>query len=205
MQDPGVLYRIPDSGPPISRGRLAVLLWLVVESMFFMGLLGAFIVVRLGASEWPPSYRYNDVIYQPLRVDMAAPIVNAVVLTSAMVVAILAQRAARRNDRAGTRKLLGIVTALGVAFLAIMTYEFIHEAGKGLTLRSGSYGAYVFVISAAHGVHVLAGIIWQLIVLGPSLDLPAGGVNKDRVEYLGLYWGFVTFVWFVLLVLLYIL
>ena len=56
MNEPHILYQIPDSGPPISKARLATVLWIVVETMVFAGLLGAFVIARKSAAMWPPPY-----------------------------------------------------------------------------------------------------------------------------------------------------
>ncbi len=207
MSDPGVLYRIPDSGPPISRGRFALYLWLVCETMVFVGLLGAFVVTRFSnARMWPPSYEgpHNTIVTPPL-VGLAAPVANAIVLGLLMAVIVSARRPARQGDVLGTQKRLMVVTTLGITFLAIMAYEFVHEASRGLTLTSGQYGAYIVVISAVHGLHVLAGVIWQFLSGGARLRMPLGGVDVERVEQLCVYWGFVAVAWAVLLLLLYIL
>ncbi len=43
-----------DSDRPINSAVLAMLLFIGAEVMFFAGLIGAFIVLRFGASDWPP-------------------------------------------------------------------------------------------------------------------------------------------------------
>jgi cytochrome c oxidase subunit 3 len=205
MNDPHFVYQIPDSGPPISRARLATVLWIVVETMVFAGLLSAFTVARFGTQEWPPPYEVKGELIQPPRVSMDAPVINAGILISAFIVAVLAQQAARRGDLRRCRARLTTVTILGILFVGIVIWEFFSEAEKGLTIRSGQYGAYWVVITAAHALHVLAGVIWLAVVLNGRLALPQGGVEAQRVEHLGLYWGFITVVWIALLVLLHVL
>jgi cytochrome c oxidase subunit 3 len=206
MNEPHILYQIPDSGPPISKARLATVLWIVVETMVFAGLLGAFVVARKAAPSWPQPYEnHAGAIITPPRVDMLWPVINAGILVSAFVVALLAQQAARRREIARTRLRLTTVSILGVIFVAIVVWEFVTEAARGVTIRSGPYGGYWVLITAAHAVHVLAGVVWLAIVLRGRLALPMGTIDKDRVEHLGLYWGFITVVWIILLVLLHVL
>lgn len=206
MNEPQILYQIPDSGPPISRARLATVLWIVVETMVFAGLLGAFVIARKSAAMWPPPYEtVAGEVLTPPRVDMLWPVVNAGLLVSAFVVALRAQQAARRREVARCRLRLTTVSILGVLFLAIVLWEFVTEAGRGVTIRTGPYGGYWVLITAAHAVHVLAGVVWIVIALRGRLALPLGAIDKDRVEHLGLYWGFITVVWIILLVLLHFL
>jgi heme/copper-type cytochrome/quinol oxidase subunit 3 len=202
MNDPHVLHQIPDSGPPISRARLASVLWIIVESMIFAGMLGAFVVTRKASPVWPPPYETTTAILYPPRVELLWPTVNAGILISAFVIALLAQQAARRRDILRCRLRLTTVALLGTIFVAIVVWEFISEAQRGVTIRTGTYGAYWVVITSAHALHVLAGVIWLIIALKGRLALPHGGIDAQRVEHLGLYWGFVTILWILLLTIL---
>lgn len=205
MSDPPIAFQIPDSGPPISKARLATVLWIVVETMVFAGLLGAFVIVRRSSPMWPPPYDVKGELVTPPRVDLEWPVINAGVLVSAFVIALLAQKAARMRDLMRCRLRLTSVSILGVIFCGIVLWEFIHEARRGVTVQAGPYGAYWMVITAAHAAHVLAGVVWLQVVLHGQRQLTLGAIDKDRVEHLGLYWGFITVVWIVLLVLLHVL
>lgn len=208
MKDTGLVVPFADSGPPVPRGRLAVVLLLVAETMFFVGMLGAYVIVRKSAESWPPAYetasdkkdsegRVILVSVRPPRMDTTLPLVNAGVLTAAMAAAFLAQRAAKRRDLTGARRGLAATAVFGAAFLAVVGLEFTTEAARGLTLWSGQYGSMLFLIIAVHAAHVFAGLVWHFFVLWPAFSRPAG-VAAERLEYLGIYWGFVAILWWVL-------
>jgi cytochrome c oxidase subunit 3 len=206
MNELQIPYQIPDSGPPISKARLATVLWIVVETMVFAGMLGAFVIARKSSPEWPPIYEtVKGELVRPPRVQMEWPAVNAGILISAFIIALLAQQAARQRLLHKCRLRLTTVSILGVLFVAIVVWEFISESSRGVTIQAGPYGAYWVLITGAHALHVLAGVIWLQIVLRGKLALPLGVVDTQRVEHLGLYWGFVTVVWIILLVLLHVL
>src|SRR5262249_28834619 len=42
-----------DSGPPVDRGKFAIWLFLATEVMFFTGLIGTYLVLRIGTRSWP--------------------------------------------------------------------------------------------------------------------------------------------------------
>jgi len=44
------------SQPLVSNARLALLMLIAAETMFFSGLIGAFIVFRVASPEWPPPF-----------------------------------------------------------------------------------------------------------------------------------------------------
>ena len=44
----------PPTTPPISNARIAMAALLVAETMFFSGLIGAYLIFRVGTPVWPP-------------------------------------------------------------------------------------------------------------------------------------------------------
>ena len=45
---------------PLSNARLGILVLLGAETMLFSGLIGAFLVFRVGNVTWPPAITYRD-------------------------------------------------------------------------------------------------------------------------------------------------
>ena len=209
MKDTGIRTPIRESGPPVPNGRLGMMLLLAAECMFFVGILGAYVIVRKSADSWPPTYEiqtsakdadgaYVMRSYTPPAMELTLPFVNALVLTAAMVTAILATRSSKRGDLRAVRRYLTLTALFGVGFLIGVAAEFRHEGARGLTIWSGQYGSMLFLIIGVHAAHVLAGVIWHFAVYVPAM-MRAGGVPAARVEYLGIYWGFVAVLWWILL------
>jgi heme/copper-type cytochrome/quinol oxidase subunit 3 len=72
-----------------------------------------------------------------------------------------------------------------------------------LVEATGNFGMRFYAPTAFHGVHVLIGVIWALVVLwkgyrGRYDENPVG------VELFGLYWHFVDVVWIFLFTLIYL-
>jgi heme/copper-type cytochrome/quinol oxidase subunit 3 len=209
MKDTGLRLPLRESGPPLPRGRLGIFLLLAAELMFFVGILGAYVIVRKSAETWPPTYQIETAVkdsegkpilqpYTPPAMDLTIPLVNALVLTAAMIAAIAAVRAAKRGNLRVTRFALTLTALFGLGFLGGVVAEFKTEAARGLTMWSGQYGSMLFLIIGVHAAHVLAGVVWHFVVYVPLLARPQG-VSADRVEYLGIYWGFVAVLWWALL------
>ncbi len=209
MKDTGIRTPIRESGPPVPNGRLGMMLLLAAECMFFVGILGAYVIVRKSEDTWPPTYEVFTgamdaesrpvlMSYTPPKMELALPFVNAIVLTAAMLTAIFATRASKRGDLRAVRRYLTLTALFGVGFLAVVVAEFRHEAARDLTIWSGQYGSMLFLIIGLHAVHVLAGVIWHFAVYVPAM-MRSGGVPAARVEYLGIYWGFVAVLWWLLL------
>jgi cytochrome c oxidase subunit 3 len=171
-------------------------LLLGAESMFFGGLVAAFLQLRLAAPVWPPPG-------QP-RLPLGLTAVNTAVLLASSYTFARALRAARVDDRAGLLRWLGLTGALGAGFLAVQGVEWARLVHFGLTVSSGVYGAAFYTLVGVHGAHVLGAVTWLLVTLRV-----AGGGRYDRRDHVGLaccamYWHFVVALWPILYTLVYL-
>ncbi len=188
--------REPEWRPFIDNARLAMLIFLGAETMFFAGLVGAFLVLRLGAQVWPPPF-------QP-RLPVEVTGVNTLILLASSLTGTRALRAIRRDDQEGLVAGLGQTVLLGLFFLAVQGYEWARLVHFGFTVSSGVYGATFYTLIGAHGLHVLAALIWLSVVV---LMARRGRFTAQRhigVSLCGMYWYFVVFLWPVLYVLVYL-
>jgi len=78
------------TAPAVSNARLGLLVFLGAEAMFFVGLIGAFLVFRLGSEVWPPPA-------QP-RLPVGVTGINTVILLFSGLTGHLALRAVRDGD-----------------------------------------------------------------------------------------------------------
>jgi cytochrome c oxidase subunit 3 len=144
------------NAPVLNNARLGVLMLLGAEAMFFAGLIGAFLVFRLSAAVWPPPF-------QP-RLPVGVTGVNTAILLISAVTMYLAIRAVRADAIATLIRQLTITVLLGAVFLVIQGFEWIRLIHFGLTASSSVYGGLFYALIGAHGVHVLCGLIWLLVV-----------------------------------------
>jgi cytochrome c oxidase subunit III len=183
-------------GLPISNARLGMLMLLGGETMFFGGLVIAFLQLRLGAADWPPPG-------QP-RLPIGLTAVNTLVLLASSWMLGRALRAARAGEQAALVRRLGWTWGLGVLFLLIQGIEWTRLVHFGLRMSSGIYGATFYTLIGVHGAHVLAAAAW----LGGVVWLARRG-RFTPARYVGLeccaiYWHFVVALWPVLYVLVYL-
>ena len=181
---------------PVSNARLAILIVIAAEIMFFAGLVGAYIVFRLAAKDWPPP----DLPRLPIGITAA----NTVVLLASIVPMARALRAIRRDDRLGAARHVFWTALLGTAFLAVQGLEWVRLVGHGLTLSSGTYGGIFYVLIGCHGLHVLVAVVWLLVVAALARN---GGFTAERhavLETCALYWYLVCGLWAFLFPLVYL-
>lgn len=183
------------TAPPISNARLGVVMLIVAESMFFSGLIGAYLVFRYGAATWPPA----GLPRLPLELTW----VNTFVLMASAITMWSAMQAARRDRPQPLRRYILATLALGTAFVAVQGFEWIQLVRHGLTLSTGTYGTTFYTLIGCHAAHVAIGILWLGTVgLGVARGWFRRGVDVI-VETCGIYWAFVCVLWLVLFALVY--
>ena len=179
------------SATGVPTGRLAV--WWVVASeiVIFGGLLGAYLMHRIGHPDWAS---------HAVHTNTWAGAFNTVVLLSSSLSAVLAHQAAEAGNGKKAANLL-YVTCLGaLTFLIVKSFEWTHEIKMGMTITSNTFWSFYYTAAGLHGLHVIAGAIIMLFVAADAKK------NKElqRVENIGIYWHFVDMVWIFLFPLLYI-
>lgn len=97
-----------------------------------------------------------------------------------------------------TQKLVGwlaLTLLLGIAFLALETHDFVGMFAKGgLPTRSGFLSAF-FDLVPLHGLHVTAGCIWLLALLGQIARYGVDTQTRLGIMRLALFWHFLDIVW----------
>ena len=183
---------------PTNNARLAILILLGAEIMFFAGLIGTFLVFRLGSVTWPP----------PSQVDVRLPVgitgINTIILLLSGYTMVRALRAVRKDRQKELRSSLLVTGSLGVIFLLVQGSEWARLVHHGFTLSSGVYGSIFYVLIGCHALHVLVAVVWELSVFAKALG---GGFSVDRhvgVEICTIYWTFVVVLWPILYVMVYL-
>ena len=132
------------------------------------------------------------------------PAINTLILLTSGVTVTWAHWALKKNDRTQLIAGLAVTVALGILFLTLQAYEYVHAYHElGLTLGMGAYGATFFMLTGFHGFHVTIGTIMLIVILGRSI---AGHFTADHhfaFEGVSWYWHFVDVVWLLLFVLVY--
>ncbi len=184
------------TAPAVSNARLGLLVFLGAEAMFFVALIGAFLVFRLGSEVWPPTA-------QP-RLPVAVTGINTVILLFSGLTGHLALRAVRDGNSRGLVQWILTTVGLGTLFLSIQGYEWIRLVHFGLTVSSGIYGTTFYTLIGFHGLHVFADVIWLMVVLLQSKRGRFTSQSHAGVETCSMYWTFVVGLWPLLYGLVYL-
>lgn len=159
--------------------------------MFFLALASAYVVRKGLGGDWQP---------------IALPPVlwlNTVVLVCSSLALENARRGYRLRQPARFRAWWMAGTLLGVGFLVGQVVGWQQLAAQGIFLSSNPSSSFFYVFTAAHGLHLVGGVIALAWVAA------RGWAHTVRTEALAAdlasrYWHFMDGVWLFLLVLFFV-
>lgn len=183
---------------PLSNARLGVLVLLGAETMLFSGLIGTFLVFRVGNITWPPPSHIG------LELPRAVTGVNTLLLLLSGYTMFQARRAITKGRTRQLRNWLLLTGGLGLLFLGVQGSEWLQLIRSGLTLQSGVYGGIFYVLIGCHAVHVLSAVIWLFTVFGMAVAGRFSATRYVAVDTCTIYWIFVVALWPILYVLVYL-
>jgi len=93
-----------------------------------------------------------------------------------------------------------IATVLGVVFLAGQILAWRQLAATGIFLASSPHSSFFYLLTGAHGVHILGGLIALFYAVGKTRTT---GSVEAVFEPAATFWHFLGVLWLYLLVLLF--
>jgi cytochrome c oxidase subunit 3 len=132
------------------------------------------------------------------------PTINTALLLTSGVTLTIAHHALIAGNRSKTIAFMWLTVLLGVTFLFVQGYEYMHAyRDLNLKLSSGVFGSTFFMLTGFHGFHVFVGMLMLLFI---TLRLHKGHFTAQRhfgFEGAAWYWHFVDVVWLGLYVVVY--
>ncbi len=178
---------------PLNSTKLAMWLFLGSEGRFFSALIARFLVYRSAATADP-----RHILDIPLTAG------NTFVLLASSLTVVMALASIQRGNRRGLWTFLAATAVLGSTFLGIQAFEYNKLFGEGYTLASNTFGNAFFSLTGFHGMHVLIGVIYCLVMMLRGLRGAFSEHSHLGVEIFGLYWHFVDVVWIMIFTLVYL-
>lgn len=155
--------------------------------MFFMALVSAFIVRKGLGGDWLP-FAMPRILW-----------LDTVILLASSGTLIHARRLFKRGDKSGFRHWWLVTTILGLLFLAGQLIAWRQMVSAGFYLASNASNSFFYVLTAAHGLHLLGGIAALLFVGWGRLRKMTLSTGTEIVSY---YWHFLDGLWVFLFLLL---
>jgi cytochrome c oxidase subunit III len=168
--------------------------FLLADSMTFLGFFAALLIYRSIMPVWPPEGTPE--------LELLLPIINTAILVTSSFVMHRGQTALKNNDIKGLRLWFAITAAMGALFLMGQAYEYSHAE---FSLTTNLFASCFFVLTGFHGLHVTVGVLLILSVLWRARQEGHYSSNSHfGVEAAEIYWHFVDVIWLILFVLVYL-
>ena len=176
------------------------MLWLgiVGSGLLFLFLIFAYLV-RKSASDWA---------------DVALPRIfwlsTLVILLSSLTLH-WANKAFRNESFPKYRWLMGFTLLLGTAFVVMQAIGWFNMLSAGINLQNSPAGAFVYIISGLHLIHILGGLLFLVIVFSEALRrisyieafvYSVNPPNQLKINLVTIHWHFVDVLWLLLFLFL---
>lgn len=155
--------------------------------MFFMAFASAFIVRKGVGSDWQ-AFPMPRILW-----------LNTLILLASSVTIVRARHFFARGDREGFRHWWTVTTILGLLFLGGQLIAWRQMVISGFYLATNASSSFFYVLTAAHGLHLLGGIVALLYVGRGKLRRLT---FATATEVTAVYWHFMDGLWVFLFLLL---
>ncbi len=140
---------------------------------------------------------------KPEALNIPLGLVLTAILLSSSYTLHRGDKAAASGDGAGLRLGLLLTIGLGLLFLVVVGFEW--SAGLAEFPPSTVYGSAFYLITGAHALHLLSGLLVLVSLYIQSSRGAIDDANLWKVEAGSLYWHFVDVVWLSVFATLYLL
>ncbi|HUZ45003.1 MAG TPA: cytochrome c oxidase subunit 3 [Terriglobia bacterium] len=180
------------SNPPLPLGAYRIAIWIALASisMLFLALTSAMVVRAEISGDW---------------VHTAIPPIlyfNTLVLISSSLTLELSRKALRRAAGNKFARWLYLTIALGILFLAGQFVAWRELAARGIYINTNPGSSFFYLLTAAHAVHLLGGILALLYLVFRRRQIIAVPRKRIAVDVTAIYWHFMDGLWIYLLILL---
>jgi cytochrome c oxidase subunit III len=183
--------------PAVPNHKFGMWLFLSSEVMFFTGLLGSYLVLRLsdpmGFSE------------QAHHLNWIPASINTMVLIFSSLTMALSIHSAQVGDAGKTKLFLVLTILCAFGFMFIKYIEYSAKFEHHLYPWTHIFFACYFTLTGIHGLHVVGGLVPMIWILFKVMGESDVRRRASFLEILGLYWHFVDLVWIFLFPLFYLL
>ena len=127
---------------------------------------------------------------------------NTAVLGLSSLTLELSRRSLRTRRDAAFARWLYLTVALGLLFVAGQLAAWKELASRGVYLSSNPSSSFFYLLTAAHGIHLLGGIVALLTLALRTQMIVAVPKKRVAVEVTAIYWHFMDALWIYLVILL---
>lgn len=169
--------------------KFALWLFIITVIMIFAALTSAYIV-RQAEGNW-----LSFELPIELWVTTGIILVSSVTMQWAYI-------AAKKDEIGQVKTALVATTVLGVAFLIGQIYSWGVLVDHNVFFVGNPSGSFLYVLTGLHGLHLVSGIIFLIIVLISTFNYKVHAKKLTQIQMCTTYWHFLDALWIYLFIFL---
>jgi len=203
----------------LRRYRIGLFFALAAVVMLFVAFTSAYIV-RQGVGTWNEAAGRYVTDWRPIALPPILWVNTAILLLSSFTLAMARRSLARRVKTSRSHGAsppsasglimtahqpvpwLGVTLVLGLGFLAGQWLAWQQMRHLGLFISSNPSSSFFYVLTGAHGVHLLGGVLALAYAAMTSLLRKPLATRFIVVDVTALFWHFMDFLWLYIFALL---
>jgi len=170
-------------------------IYLMTDLILFASLFATFAVLRDQTAGGPGGAELFD---------MPFVLAETMILLASSFTAGMAILGSTRGYKKQTIFWLLLTFVLGVAFLVMELTEFSHLVAEGNSWQRSAFLSAFFTLVATHGLHILIGLLWLVIMVVRLLRYNFRKTDINRLALFGLFWHFLDVVWIFIFSIVYL-
>jgi len=205
----------PNYGARLRRARLGLICGIATVCMVFISLTSAYIV-RQGLPTFEGTSNTYVRDWGSVELPWLLLAINTIILLASSVTMELARRAAARQAALAPMQSipgislgdekhypwLGMTVILGFAFLVGQWMAWTELHARGFYVNTNPSSSFAFLLTIAHAVHLMGGILALLWAASASLLRKPVEAKRIAVDITAWYWHFMGVLWLYVFALL---
>ncbi len=127
---------------------------------------------------------------------------NTLVLVASSFTFEFSKRALKRVAESQFVRWLYLTTGLGITFIVGQLVAWRELAAQGIYITTNPSSSFLYLLTAAHGLHLLGGILALLYLVFRTRKIILNPRKRIAVDITAIYWHFMDGLWIYLLILL---
>jgi cytochrome o ubiquinol oxidase subunit 3 len=127
--------------------------------------------------------------------DLGGTLKETMLLLTSSITCGFAILGMQRQARRQVMGWLAVTFLLGLGFVAMEVSEFAHMVAIGAGPDRSAFLSGFFTLVATHGLHVTAGLVWMLVMMGQVSFKGLSEPVCSRLRRFSMFWHFLDIVW----------
>ncbi len=179
----------------IEKSLFGVWVYIMSDCLFFASLFAAYAVLRPATAGGPSGAELFSMPFVLIE--------SLFLLLSSFTFGIASYFSHTKGKSNAVLCWLFITFVFGVLFLSMEVFEFTKLIGEGNGPGRSAFLSAFFTLLGVHGIHVLVGLIW-MVVLFVQIKKDAASLVLRRLSSLGIFWHFLDIIWILIFTIVYL-